>query len=429
MNQPVKQHSTFKDNPPNRKNVSFHTNGNRVEPVDGSSLSNRKQRENREKKKGNVQAAPHAQAGGASGADSLPCLYSNNSGENVDETSMEPLKIKGEKRVDKDLNKLCPYHKKQAEVLFRNTKAFIDKYGLENVGFLTLTFRDNVRDNKEAGRRFNNMNGEFLSEHFGGWMLVKERQKRGAWHYHLLVDCKTDIRTGIDFNAIKSGDYSSASAGLRRLWSLLRKELPKYNFGRAELLPIRSNSEGLARYVGKYIAKHVGGRIDEDKGVRLFSCSKGFKAANTCFMWHSVGSWLWRQKVKAWAHSSGVLHYEDIKKVFGNKWAWKYAGFIESVPLSDRVIYPTLDHWRAAKDFPEEAVPFGVPLDAEKNGTLYNIRVRRTEEGRHVAVEYRIYSPKTTGEKDNDEQGKSRKIHQFEQLPLLPNHARKSQIS
>ncbi len=405
MNQPVKQHSTFKDNPSNRKNVFSHTKGNSVKPVDGTSLSNRKQRENREREKGNVTDAPRAQAAGASGADSLPCLYSSNSNENSEETHTEPAKTKDEKRVDKDLNKLCPYHKKQAEVLFRNTKAFIDKYGLENVGFLTLTFRDNVRDNKEAGRRFDSMNTAFLSKHFGGWMLVKERQKRGAWHYHLLVDCKIDIRTGIDFNAINSSDYSSASAGLRRLWSLLRKELPKYNFGRAELLPVRSNSEGLARYVGKYIAKHVGGRIDEDKGVRLFSCSKGFKSANTCFIWHSVGSWLWRQKVKAWAKDKGILHYEDIKdweyrqtNVVGNvvkiklgkNWAWKYAGQIESTPLPNRVIYPTLDHWRAANDFPEEAVPFGVPLDAEKNGTLYNIRVRRTKEGRLVAVEHKI---------------------------------------
>ncbi len=37
MNQPVKQHSTFKDNPSNRKNVSSHTKGNSVEPVGGTS--------------------------------------------------------------------------------------------------------------------------------------------------------------------------------------------------------------------------------------------------------------------------------------------------------------------------------------------------------------------------------------------------------
>jgi hypothetical protein len=311
--------------------------------------------------------------------DSLPCLYSNNSTENQEKPP-----------PDENLNKLCPYHKKQAEVLFRNTKTFIEMHGLENVGFLTLTFKDNVKCNKESGRRFNSLSTHFLSEHFGEWMLVKERQKRGAWHYHLLIDCQTDIRTGFNFEGIKIRDYSSACDGLRSYWSLLRSELPKFGFGRSELLPVMSNSEGLARYVGKYISKHVGSRSEEDKGVRLFSCSKGFKSANVNFAWNSVGSWLWRMKVKEFAKGFGIREYDDIKKKMGNKWAWQWGAIIEDQKLPRSTIYPTLEHWQRYEEFGPHAVPHDVPLDMVKQNRVVNIRVHKLQQSRYTAVEFDI---------------------------------------
>ena len=67
-----------------------------------------------------------------------------------------------------------------------------------------------------------------------------------------------DIRTGFHFAAVKRGDYRSASAYLRREWRFWRATAPKYGFGRTELLPIKKTAEGVAKYVGKYIAKHIG---------------------------------------------------------------------------------------------------------------------------------------------------------------------------
>ncbi|MBV2341180.1 hypothetical protein, partial [Escherichia coli] len=40
-----------------------------------------------------------------------------------------------------------------ASALAWNVQYFVDTYGLSNVGFLTLTFRDHVTDPKEAQRR------------------------------------------------------------------------------------------------------------------------------------------------------------------------------------------------------------------------------------------------------------------------------------
>ena len=97
------------------------------------------------------------------------------------------------------LNLLTPYHRKQAYSLHENVEKFIKLFGLGCVGFLTLTFKDNVTDHKEAYRRFNSLRSNFLNKIFPDYMLVKERQKRGAWHYHLLVGLNADIRTGFDF--------------------------------------------------------------------------------------------------------------------------------------------------------------------------------------------------------------------------------------
>ena len=61
-----------------------------------------------------------------------------------------------------ELPELTPYHQKSAFTLGENVRRFCDLYGLQNCGFLTLTFPDNVVDHKEASRRFNNMNRRYL---------------------------------------------------------------------------------------------------------------------------------------------------------------------------------------------------------------------------------------------------------------------------
>ena len=75
-----------------------------------------------------------------------------------------------------------------------------------------------------------------------------------------------DIRTGVDFTQFALGRYSSAPPYLRAVWRELRIKCKAYGFGRHELLPIKSNADAMAQYIGKYISKHLGSRKDEDKG-------------------------------------------------------------------------------------------------------------------------------------------------------------------
>lgn len=225
---------------------------------------------------------------------------------------------------------------------------------MEQIGFLTLTFKDNVTDNKEAYRRFCSLRKKFLSVYFGDWCLVKEVQKRGAWHYHILIDCLADIRTGFEWNdyilaqQLRAGarlantpwkEYrkvvrpferkyiTSALPALRKFWKLMR-DLGKYGFGRCELLPIRSTVEATARYVGKYVANHVGNRLEAHKGVRLSSYSKNCIRSSTKMAWNNDNSKKWRKNLSIFAGYFGCKNLDHMKKRFGPRWAYHFQELI-----------------------------------------------------------------------------------------------------
>jgi len=232
-------------------------------------------------------------------------------------------------------SQLSPYHRKQAFCLFVNCERFIDLVGLSRVGFLTLTFPDNVTDNKIASRRFDSLNKHFLSRFFGEHMLVKERQKRGAWHYHILIDCRVDIRTGINWNEIHPASgrpkYISACPALRSIWQLLRDRLPAYGFGRSELLPIKTTAAATSKYLGKYISKHIGAREERDKGVRLTSYSANFPKSTPKLSWNSVGAKEWRRKASSFAVRMGYASPFDLQAEFGPSWAFNLQTYIMAI--------------------------------------------------------------------------------------------------
>jgi hypothetical protein len=244
-----------------------------------------------------------------------------------------------------------------------NVKALCDKYGVERVGFLTLTFADHVLDPNEAQRRFHSLKTHVLDARYAAWIRVFERQKSGRIHYHLLVVLPCDIRTGADFEAFERGDYMTANPLLRAEWAFWRKTAKAYGFGRTELLPVKSTADGIGAYVGKYIAKHIEARPESDKGVRLVSFSRGAGVANSRFAWASPRSWLWRQKLAMVADRYGFRTMKHFEMAVGKCWAHKLAGLIVSADLAERpqgVEYPTVAH--AAADGRDVT---GLPPDAE----------------------------------------------------------------
>jgi hypothetical protein len=186
-------------------------------------------------------------------------------------------------------------------------------------------FFEQVKDVAEASRRFNSLNSGFLKKIFPKSVIVTERHKTGAIHYHLLgrIIGHQDIRTGLNFAAIRAGDYRSAPDALRAIWGVLRDTLPKFGFGRAELLPIEKTSEAVASYVSKYIEKNVCNRLCEDKRKKLVRYSGWEKSQlkPNEFSWATPKASAWRFKTKVCAALVGADH-GTVADAFGPRWAF-----------------------------------------------------------------------------------------------------------
>lgn len=298
-----------------------------------------------------------SEADGGAGAASaalppLPCLNRNNSTEDA---------------LTQGIQQLTGGHRKSAFALKENVARMCKEYGVERVGFLTLTFADHVTCAKEAGRRFNSLRSHVLCRRYAESIAVLERQKSGRIHFHLLVALPVDIRTGFSFEQAERGVYTSANGYLRSEWAFWRATARAYGFGRTELMPVKSNEEGLAKYVGKYVAKHIGQREERDKGVRLVRYSKGARRVGTQIAWVSPRAWLWRAKLAAFARSLGCLSMDDLKLRLGPKWAYRYRDIIAAESLTH---YPSGHHAIAdgaasALDFEERGVDVNSPVSIE----------------------------------------------------------------
>jgi hypothetical protein len=214
-----------------------------------------------------------------------------------------------------------------------NVQAAVEAWGLERTGFLTLTFADHVVDPVEAQRRMNSLTTHVLRPRYGAAIRIYERQKSGRIHYHLLIPCKADIRTGVDFQALERRDYRSAPDALRSEWSFWRRTAKAYGFGRTELLPIMSCAEAMGRYVGKYIGKHLGARKEADVGVRLVSYV-GPRVASVKFAWAGGKGQAWRIGLGELVHAlyqARQIHrptLEAMARRYGKRWAWKWRDIV-----------------------------------------------------------------------------------------------------
>lgn len=270
-----------------------------------------------------------------------PCLYSNNSIEKSQTTEKSLTETTAALTAV-----LSPYHKKQAQTLFLNVERLlkVEAESTNHVGFLTLTFAENITDHKEAYRRFRSFNTNYLSKHqiFGEWVNTKERQKRGAWHYHLVIALTEDIKTGFDFDKYdewlkgprKLNTFPTGNKALHSLWADLRENLEKYGLGKIfSLEPIRSNAEAMSRYIGKYISKHLGNRSKDDTGVRLVNYSRNWIKNSVRCSWHNKNAKLWREKLRLFAYSQGCSDFYQLAEKLGPNWAYKYQQEIVDIYL------------------------------------------------------------------------------------------------
>jgi hypothetical protein len=255
--------------------------------------------------------------------------------------------------------------RKTAFILSESVALLATKYGVTRIGFLTLTFAEHIICHKIAQKRLNSLLTNVINHHYPDYIGCVERQKSGRIHYHILLVMPESISDGFNFKAAQDKDYSSASPYLRSQWAFWRRTAKNYGFGRTELLPIKTNMDAMAKYVGKYIGKHMESRHKSDKGARLVRFSRGARAGTTKFMFTSQGSSDWRRKVKTFVEivnntfeqrptsarlanspividktmleqanlcKRSVYTMDDMTQVLGPKWAFNNREFILSLP-------------------------------------------------------------------------------------------------
>ena len=268
-----------------------------------------------------VRAQDVVKGGGREAASPLPCQDGHNSNGEGYRIGCRPQDIAAQL--------LQPRHAKMAYVIAYETERFIQRHGVERVGFLTLTFAEPVTLKAEAARRFNRLRTGVLAERYSQGIAVWERQKNGRWHVHCVVVLEDDIRTGVDFAAIANGVYQSAGTALRREWAFWRKTAKAYGFGRTELLPVKTTGEAMAKYLSKYLAKHIDHRLAEDKRVRVLAFwgyRRGTDRKCTAdFAWNSKGARAWRETVKTLAEDIGAKSLDELTETLGPRWAYMLA--------------------------------------------------------------------------------------------------------
>lgn len=274
----------------------------------------------------------------APGPSPLPCLNRNNC----------------DKELEEKLREFTPAHRKTAYKLKRNIEALFDVYGINRLGFLTLTFRY-LYCPKEASRRLHNFERRCLNGRYAAWIWVRERQGNGSQHFHLVIVLDHDIRSGVDFDKLQAlldrgrgvthADWVNAGIGRKLFeeWAFLRRACKAYGIGRHNLVPIRSNVEGMSKYVGKYVSKHIEKRAVQDKGVRMvgFGGSPVAKRAAGAMAWASPGATLSRLKLGLFVRAMGCTHEnyrERFKEWFGPKWMYHLRPHIKGIRLAS---YPT----------------------------------------------------------------------------------------
>jgi len=250
---------------------------------------------------------------------------------------------------------------RKAETLYANLSSLIARVGIERVGFVTLTTKDNCTRVDEANRRLTAFQRGLLRPNGIESICVPERQERGAFHFHLAAAFPWDIRTGFNFTAVQNaaaikrehylggGKWTpgkldefkrwerlyieSANQRLRQWWRDVREfneSRESAGFGRCETLPVLSNAAALARYVGAYVTTAIGARLAGDKGVRTVRYSLSERVATCRWSWQDGNGRIFRRGVELLeiVHGTGAVEFE---RLYTKRWAWRWRRIIRTL--------------------------------------------------------------------------------------------------
>lgn len=287
----------------------------------------------------------------------------------------EQAKVSGTAKVE-TVKEMPGPKKKQAEALSQNVQWMAETFGIERIGFLTITCGDwvgkkfvKVSDREEASRRFNSLMTHVVRKRYRCGVTVQERHADGGIHFHLICVAPGNLRDGFkwdEFDRLQGevrakkikgwrGEDVGAAECLRAEWSHWRKVAERFGFGRCEMLPVRKNGQAVGRYVAKYVGKTWLNRKPEDKGARLVRyfgkwatpdfegkimadfagdvagarrCVKRAKFQAAKFQSMAPMAQVWRdclrQVIMRCSFDGVTLTKENLKIFAGRRWSWHF---------------------------------------------------------------------------------------------------------
>lgn len=215
--------------------------------------------------------------------------------------------------------------RKQLFVAQENIRLYIEKFGVNNVGVLTITMPSECLSARAFQETWHSFRTNVLVRMFPSGMWVRERQSRtGNWHSHATVNLGCDVRTSFPFDQVQRGFYANVAPELRSKWKHLRDKAKAYGMGRTELLPVKQNSVGCARYLTKYLTKSLGSeKLFGEEQCRLFGVWGKVRFVYANFDW--VSNRIFRKR-KLWL--ARTVQCDDVagfKGLYGPFW-WSVIG-------------------------------------------------------------------------------------------------------
>lgn len=277
--------------------------------------------------------------------------------------------------------KLSSKQRKRAHAISQNVSAFVEKYGVENCGFMTLTApsdKEEKIDQQEMTRRTRNFYDRVLRPVVIASITVPEWTQKGNPHHHKLVAFKEDIRAGFNwahYEALQAWnrDFRNPSRGQRpkgdlgrnaalcELHALVNGRRKNYSLGTIEIVPVKTSAEAIGFYLGGYLAKSLSHKPAGDRSRLVRYTKECPRPVRGDFMWTGPGSWIWRRKLMLWGKAHGCNDLDEVKQLCGPRWAYHHREAIEGMTLD---YYPDLGIWtidRGSRDAPPaDAFPITV---------------------------------------------------------------------
>ena len=144
----------------------------------------------------------------------------------------------------------------------RDSRNLVRRLALMNFGsgdsFITLTYAENMQDIEKADDDFKKFMKRFRYKYGDiNYIAVREFQKRGAIHFHVICDLKL---TDVSESAIRQ----------------FEKEMGLYDWGHGYVdAKVLGEVDNVGAYLIKYMTKDIS--IEAFKGRKSYLCSKGLK--------------------------------------------------------------------------------------------------------------------------------------------------------